>query len=216
MPYKVDDIIYRVQKLLVDDGVRWTIEELLAWVNDAQAAVAIFKPDATSVTVPHACVAGTKQQLPTDALLLLDVPRNLSGNRRAIRICSRDILDTELPEWHNHAESGVIKHYVFDERQKTTFYVFPPAVAGTPIEVVYSAAPAVVDDTNDPISVDDIYIGALTDYVCYRALSKDAEYAANSNRAGMFFEQFLNTLGVKQEGEAAEAAPRPPVSPASR
>jgi hypothetical protein len=42
----------------------------------------------------------------------------------------------------------------------------------------------------------------MLDYMLYRAYSKDAEYAANAQRAVAHFQAFQNALGVKSQTEA--------------
>ena len=43
--------------------------------------------------------------------------------------------------------------------------------------------------------LDDIYINPIIDFMLYRCFSKDAEYAANSNRAAGHYNAFLQQLG---------------------
>lgn len=52
------------------------------------------------------------------------------------------------------------------------------------------------------ISIDDIYANALLDYVLYRAYQKDADYAANNQRALAAYESFLNSLGLRDKRES--------------
>ena len=48
----------------------------------------------------------------------------------------------------------------------------------------------------------EIYSNALLDYIMYRALSKDAEYA-DPNKAMGYYNAFLQTLGVKTQVDIA-------------
>ncbi|MCK7581011.1 MAG: hypothetical protein MZV65_38935 [Chromatiales bacterium] len=62
-----------------------------------------------------------------------------------------------------------------------------------------------------PIKLDDIYANAILDYVLYRAYSKDAEYAANAQRAALHYQAFTNALGVKTQVDTNNDPRLPPV-----
>tara|TARA_X000001036_G_scaffold16874_1_gene14112 strand:- start:1176 stop:1973 length:798 start_codon:yes stop_codon:yes gene_type:complete len=137
-----------------------------------------------------------------------------NGAGRSIRLVSRRVLDSQFPDWHDPSvvqgtdaqfvDTGEnIKHYVFDEIDPTTFYVFPgvKASANVFIEIVYSGVPADVAATTDAIDIPDVYANCITDYVCYRAFSKEADYAANAQRAQSHYQQFASALGVKNTGD---------------
>lgn len=204
MATTVADLLVRVRNLLQDqDGVRWVDDELVRWVNDAQREIVLLKPDSYSTRATHTCVAGTLQNLPSDGLQILDVTRNLDGTKRAIRLVSRYILDAENPTWHSNTESSDIRVFTFDDRAPTSFYVFPPASVGSLIEILYSTAPPVVAIGGN-LSLNDIYVGAIVDYVCYRAFSKDAEYAQNGQRAETHYVKFMNSVGAKHTVEKGE------------
>lgn len=203
MTTPVQDVINRARILLVDpDGIRWTDTELVGWVNDAQRSIAVVKPNASATTASFACAAGTKQTLPADALYLIDVVRNLGGTRRAIRCVARSILDAESPDWHGAAEVSICRAFAYDDRQGVTFYVFPPLAAATAIEVVYSTAPAAVT-LGGSLTIPDMYSPAVLDYIMYRALSKDVDYAANVGQAETYRVRFLETLGMRDMQESA-------------
>ena len=56
------------------------------------------------------------------------------------------------------------------------------------------------------MQLDDVYEGALLDYVLYRAYAKDAENPANMNRSTSHYQAFVSALGGKIQGEAATTA----------
>ena len=73
---KISYITDQVNNQLVDDGfIRWPKEKLIDYLNDAQRAIAIVRPDAFVIETEIVCVAGTKQSLPSDALRLVDIRR---------------------------------------------------------------------------------------------------------------------------------------------
>lgn len=204
-------IITRAATLIQDaTGVRWPRAELLDWLNDGQREVVLIKPEACVSNVSMALAAGkTKQSIPATAISLIDVTRNMGvdgqtpGN--AIRLCSREVLDSQLPSWHSDENAdGKIIHYMFDPRDPKTFYVYPKAPATAwYIDLIASMVPANTDDDAAVIGVDDIYANALLDYVLYRAYSKDATYAQSANLAVAHYSAFSNSLGVKSSNDAA-------------
>lgn len=177
MPVRAGDVIERAQIVLNDNDpayVRWGKAELFAWLNDAASEVVIRRPSAGAVYADVPLVAGIRQAIPADGIELLDITRNVAG--KPVRRTDKQLLDDQYPSWMT-SKAGVTKHYTFDERTRTTFYVYPPAVAGAQVEVLYSAPPPLVADEDDMLQMDRAYIGPLVSYILYRALSKDSEYA---------------------------------------
>jgi len=195
------DILQRASDIIQDQtNVRWPTSELLRYLNDGRREVAISRPDLYATTAVVTLANGTKQDLPTDGSRFLDAIRNMSGTSpsfiagRAVRVVEREILDAQKPDWHTETGSSVVQHYMFDERSPRVFYVYPPS-SGAKLEIVYSQTPNEITTTTTELTNEDIYAGALVDYVCYRAFSKDSEYAGNAQRAVMHYQQFANSLG---------------------
>lgn len=202
----VGSVITKVRAVLQDTtSVRWPDSELIEWINDAQHEIALIKPDATAVNESIPLVGGTKQSVPDNALRLLRVVRNMQDagvglGGRAIRLVDREILDAQDPNWHDPLTTGmsafdtVVKHYMYDEQDPLHFYVYPGVdgqIRPVPmIEIVYSAEPTKVDSLNDVLSVPDLYINAVLNYVLYMAYMKDAEYAGNTQRAASHYQIF--------------------------
>ena len=201
MALTANNVLTRAGDIIQDaTNVRWPVPELLRYLNDARREIAIARPDLYSTTTPVVLAAGTKQSLPDDGSRFLDAVRNLTGAGNtpglAVRIIEREVLDAQMPDWHMLPQVSEIKHFMFDERSPRVFYVYPPAVAATKLEVVYSRTPTEITTTTTELGDEDIYAGAIVDYVCYRAFSKDAEYAGNLERATRHYQQFANTLGL--------------------
>lgn len=221
-------IFTRVSRVLLDvDYTRWTLPELLDWLNDGIREVILQKPSAYSTTTTIMLDEGTLQAVPAASLGLLRVIRNLippqAGQTapvggRVIRMVSREVLDTQSPDWHDPTitrEKDVVKHVVFDEANPYAFYVYPPNTGKGMIEVILANEPAPMavidgDDTTDiasysdlTIPIPDIYVNALVDYVLYRAYIKDASFAGNTQRAALHYQQFANSLGLKVKLDAS-------------
>ncbi len=200
------EIIDRASTILQDDtNVRWTESELLQWFNDGQREIVLHKPDGYTKNESKKLNSGTKQSISPDGIQLVSVVRNMGadGNTpgRAVTLIRMDILDTVVPNWHAEAQKTEVKHYMFDDRDPKKFYVYPPADGSTYLEMIYSASPDIVSDINDTITLDDVYSNALLDYILYRAYLKDADFAANNQRATGAYQTFLQSIGQMQQAE---------------
>lgn len=201
----VASILGRANTLLNDKTwTRWTKQELLDFYNDAAKAIVLLRPDAHTKNVAFSCSAGTKQALPSDALRLIEVLRNASG--KVIRYVPRKALDDSYPDWHSTNTATEVAAYAYDDRDPKNFYLYPGPADAVSVDIVYSVAPqsktlTEVESTESPAvaDLDDIYINPLIDFILYRAFSKDAEYAANSNRASGHYQAYLQQLGEKNQ-----------------
>jgi hypothetical protein len=199
-------IVDRARHILQDTtsgGTRWLDDELMKWVNDAQREIVLLKPNAFSSVENLSLVSGSKQEIMAEGLLLLSVVRNSSG--RAVRRVDRNILDSENPDWHELTAASGVEHYVFDEDAPTHFWVYPPNNGAGSVEVIVSRSPEDVGNITSNITLNDIYMNVILDYVLYRAYSKDTDYAGNTQRAGTHYSAFNNSLGVKLQGEQASS-----------
>lgn len=209
MQIRAGDVLSRAGYILNDEEfVRWTKAELFAWVNDTAAEIVLRRPAARAVTGVVALVAGTFQSLPDGSLLLVDIIRNVKADNspgRPVRRIDRQLLDDQLPTWHEMKQVDTVKHFTYDEATPTDFYVYPPAKAGTKIDVVRSEAPPAVNDDNDMVELDIAYLSPLVAGVLYRAYAKDSEYA-NAGMSISWFQAFSEALGV-QNNVTNEASP---------
>ena len=204
----VDTILTRCNTLLNDKiWARWQKQELLDYYNDAVRAIVLRRPDANAQDISFTCVAGTKQQLPSDALRLIDIVRNNAG--KVIRLVSRSALDDNYPDWHTTSAATSADAFTYDDRDPKIFYLYPGVVAGTKVDLVYSLAPVaktLAQVSNNAVAdLDDIYINPIIDFILYRAYSKDAEYVANSNRSQGHYQAFLQQIGDKTSVDNAMA-----------
>lgn len=199
-------ILDKATTQLIDlTNVRWTRAELLAWLNDGMRQIVIIQPSATSTTSAVKLVAGTRQLLPADGWLLLQVYRNMgtSGSTpgRVIRIVSRELLDGFNPDWHTATAKAEVKNYLYDAQDQLAFYVYPPNTGTQYIELNYSAQPTGLTSESQVIPIFDIFQSALVDYILYRACSKDAEYAPGLQLAQGYLSTFVAAIGAKSQSE---------------
>ena len=173
------------------DNIRWPRTELLHYVNDAQRQLVTMCPEANATTTTMVLAAGSRQTMPTDAWVLLDVTRNMGAGStpgRAIKRVDRNALDESNSGWATDTATTTATSYIYDLRDRTKFYVYPPATGGTYVELIYAKNPVTLAE-GDAVAVSDNYVPAVIDYVLFRAYSKNAVYG-DPARAASFLQAF--------------------------
>lgn len=198
-------ILADASEILQDpSNIRWTVPKLLSWLNAGQREIVLLRPNANAVNAVIELVAGTKQSLPADGVLFLDVLRNMGVDGatpgRVPRFIARADIDAENPDWHLDTASAKVQHFIYDDRDQTHFYVYPkqPATEQGHLEILYSATPADIATQNDPITLNDIYANALMNYVVYRALEKDP---INAVKVGEYYQGFMLLVTGKSRAD---------------
>jgi len=208
---KVSTIINDVAKELGDPSmVTWNRPTLIGLLNQAVKQVILVRPDANSVTELVALVAGTKQNLPTGALRLLKVVRNMGVDGltagKAIKIVESDTLDAFDPDWHSNPQVPVITSYLYDESAPNVFYVNPPADATTQVELQVSKIPSdletdmndtVFNDANTVVGLKDIYTNPIMEWILYKAFSFEKASSNSVQTANTHMNSFYGSLGMK-------------------
>lgn len=202
---KVGDIIHRAGHLLLDEEhIRWTVEELIDWINEASAALVRLYPPANTRTAIVGLAAGSKQRLGSSVMQVVDVIRNIGADEttigRSIRYTERHLLDSNDPDWHAMPAEGTVRHYVYDDRSPTVFYVYPPAIAGTKIEMLLAILPDAVIEAEDYLNLGMEYADSILNYVVYRCWSKDSEYANGALATG-YYQAFIASMNSGMQGE---------------
>ncbi len=202
---KVESLIDDAAFMLTDEGnTRWSKDALLGWFNQGQRALVSRRPDTLPVNAEFTCAAGVKQAIPDTGVRLMNVVRNIGG--RGISKVEKQFLDYHVPDWYNADQSDRVQHFVFDERDPKTFYVYPPAEDELKLEIVYSKSPAaaaIADIASTNIEVDDVWANAILEYMLHRAWSKDAEDAGNLARSREHLQNFRIAIGEITEADAA-------------
>lgn len=214
MTTTAQSIIKRAATVLKDEtGVRWAADELVAWLNDFERELAVFRPDAFATVEVLDLVAGHQQALPATCARLIDIPANATGSRLPISKVDRAELDAVRPAWRAATSAAEIKHFMHDVRTPQLFEVYPPAVEGTQVDVEFSkyptplTVPAADSDytaVTGNINAADKYANAAVDYVLHRAFSKDSELTVNVARAQMHYRAFAQTAGIKMPAERVD------------
>jgi len=212
-------VVNRIVDLLQDTtSIRWPAAEIVRYMNDGQREIIKARPDALNITATGTLAAGTRQDLDTIftsplPLKLIEITRNMAATstKKAVRQCQRNVLDAQVPGWHNLTQSVNVLHFMHDIRDPKTFYVYPPATTAAQLEIMYAAYPTDITEPAEGalfsaiagnIGVADIYIADLVDYVLYRAYDKDASYAGNAARSTKHMAAFAQSLGIELNATA--------------
>ena len=134
----------------------------------------LLRPEVNPRTIRHQLVEGTKQTIPDNAYVLIEVVRNLGLNGttpgRVITPSKRDSLDKVNNQWHVGA-GEIVKNYIYDIRNRRTFYVNPPQPAQPrQVEIVVAEIPSQLANDNATIGIDDIYEPALVNFMLHLSL----------------------------------------------
>ena len=207
---KVSDVITRVRSIVNDadaTGYRWTDQELIDAINDAQGLVAVYRPDCFAVDQVISLVAGSRQSIPAGGYRLMDVVRNVASDGvtpgRAIRPTDRDTLDAYDPYWHTNAKKSEIKNSVYDERNPNFFWVNPPAAAGAKVEILYAKRPTTLTQLTDDLAISDAYFEGLILFTLFRCYAKEADFGGNAQLAGNYLSLFASLMGIKLQKDVA-------------
>lgn len=187
---------------------RWSDEEFMLYIVDAQREIVNYRPDATAemallpLTVNDPVVSFSGEQ----NVRLIDVYRNMNGTQagRAVRVVRRDDMDRWNPAWMQ-TSGNQVSNYVYDERFPLQFYVYPQInTSGRSLQVCLSKRPMRMLNLNNDLRVHRIYLNAVVDYCLFRALSRDIDGPAY-RRAAMFYKNFANNMGIKMEADLSSS-----------
>lgn len=205
MAITVASIILAARQAIQDNpAVRWSDDSLLDYLNEAQMEISRYKPDSNIKNTTFTTVAGVIQKLPDDAIRLIDVPFNVGG--KAVIQADKRGLSLQNPGWSNATASAAVKAFMYDNADPTRFYVYPPSVAGSSLQVVYSAKPTTVT-LADNISIADEYKSSLVHYICFKAFNEDS-MSPDTNKAVAFHTLFMNSLQLSENADRTVEPPR--------
>jgi len=143
-----------------------------------------------------------RQELPVYAVRLINVTRNLEGRQLPIMPSDIAVLSSVRPNWMAETPTNQQEFFLYDDRDPKRFYVYPPATAGSLIELVCALEPKKhlpkeYEDNETLLRVNDRYYPALMNYVLHRAYDKDADDAGNFTRSQTYLQSAYNALGIK-------------------
>lgn len=202
MTVLASEIISEASKQLNDVGkVTWTDDSYFEYITSAQEMIVSIRPDAYSIVTTMQMAAGSKQDIPSTALRLLDIYRNMGSDGltpgRAVLPVERNALDLFAFDWNADTQVSEVKNYMYDEKVPNVFYVDPPSDGTGWLEIAISRVPVKVTQTSDALSVKDIYRNHVIQWVMYRAYSIEVDSMSSQRRAAVHEQSFYQMMGQK-------------------
>lgn len=200
-------ILYLAALQLQDEtGQQWDNAVLVPYINLFLLETMNLKPEAYPTVQNISLVAGAVQSIPATAISLIDIVCNMgtAGTTRgaAIDAITKEALDALIPGWMSYTAATDVEHYVRDDRNPRRFYVFPPQpVTPTKVEAILHIPPTPITEEDGTFPFDNSYIPAAIDYVIYRALVEETTIPNAQAKAAVFYQKFLQDLGLKTNTE---------------
>jgi hypothetical protein len=156
------------------------------------------------VTESVQLVAGIKQTLPTAALRLLDISRNMGTDGatagKIITPSDRSHIDYSNLLWPAATGQTYIDNFAYDSNVPRTYYVTPPvhSVTAVYVEMTTSQLPTTMTTTGSDDGIEDIFFEPIIQFILWKAYSADDE-GLEFAKAKDYFNTFLQLLGIEQQ-----------------
>lgn len=180
--------------------VTWSEPELLGYLNEALRATALVKLDTVTKQQSVSLVEGVLQDLPSDAIALIAIPRNVSG--RVVTEVDQQLLDEVQRFWPAGTPEPTVEHYTVNPASPRQFNVFPPNDGTGAVVALYGVVPPELTVVSDPIPVNDTYEQPLISYVLARAYAKNTK-RQDLTKAAAAMQDWGRSLGAKSAAQFA-------------
>jgi len=190
-----NEVITEVRQIIQDtqSPYRYADSMLLGFINQTIKRMVMLRPDLFITVADIAITANVVEQiLPSTAVRLVDIFRIKNGI--AIEEVDRDAFNRAYPQWATDP-AGVPTKYMRHARNPRAYFLYPRPVAGTVLVGEYVVTPPNYTISDQIAVLPDAYFTALVDGTVYLAESIDNEHV-NSNRAKMYQDSFIQTLGA--------------------
>jgi hypothetical protein len=209
MAFTANDYIVDAADLYGDTGYdRITEPTWIKYLNASIRALILVRPDAGAQTDSIQLVAGVLQTLPSTALRMLDITRNMGVDGltagKIITPVDRRHLDYSNLLWPAATGDTEIDNFSYDKENPRIFYVTPPVHASTAVYVELQVAqlPTAIAATGDDPGVNDIFFEPLVQYMLYKAFSADDE-GVEFQKAMAYMQNFFSLLQVEMAASKA-------------
>jgi hypothetical protein len=190
-----NEVIAEVRRLIQDTKTpyRYSDAVMLGFVNQTLKRMVMLRPDLFSVITDIPTTPNTVlQSCPADSTRLIEIFQVKNGN--AVTEVNRETLDRTEPNWQNET-AGQPVNFMRHVRNPNRFFVYPRPEAGVQLVGEYAQTPPNYTLDQTITFPTDAYFPALVDGVTFLAESIDNEHV-NSNRAKLFQDSFVQSLGV--------------------
>lgn len=173
-------LVADASKYLGDEtNVQWLESDLVNFLNYAESAICIMKPDAYSDTATRQLDPGLLQDKADAATEVGALIMNMGSDGLtpgiAITPMPLNVMNMNT-SWTQETAATEIKHFIRIPGDKMHFFVWPPVHASTAVYVMesYPASPTTLVETDfdtgtETINLPDTYINPLLDLMLFRA-----------------------------------------------
>jgi hypothetical protein len=210
LAFLASDYIGDASELYGDvDYARVSSNSWIKYLNAAIRALILVRPDAGATTENYQLAAGVKQDLPSDALRLLDITRNMGDDGvtagKIITPASRKHLDYSNLLWPAATGETAIDNFSYDKENPRIFFVTPPVHASTAVyvELQSSKLPTTVTATTDDPGINDVFFEPVIQYMLFKAFSADDE-GVEFSKSITYLQNFFNLLQVEMTASVAQ------------
>jgi len=189
------EVITEVRTLVQDTRTppRYSDTVMLGFVNQTLKRMVVLRPDLfstiTNITTTPDVV---NQTLPTTAVRLVELFQVVGGT--SLEEVEWERFTRTYPQWTTDP-AGTPTKYIRHPRNPRAYFLYPRPRSGITLLGEYVVTPANYALASNIDVLPDAYFGALVDGVVFLAESVDNEHV-NSNRAKLFFDSFVQALGV--------------------
>lgn len=193
------DVITAARVAVQDTRVatqRYSDADMLTFVNQTLARMAVLRPDLFSVIIDWALVPEqVLQSCPADSHRLVEIFQIIDGTTvTAVQEVSRDVFDQNYPQWVSDGPDTPV-NYMRHIRNPNKFFVYPRPATCVKVLGEYVQIPPLYALEEEIQVLPASYFAALVDGTVYVAESIDNEHV-NSGRAKLAQEMFLQQLQV--------------------
>jgi hypothetical protein len=189
-------------RILVQDTrqpYRYSDAVMLGFVNQTLKRMVMLRPDLFTTITNIATTANTVQQtLPSIAVRLVELFQVVNGT--SLEEVEWGMFTRTYPQWTTDP-AGAPTKYIRHPRNPRAYFLYPRPAAGVSILGEYVVTPSNYALASSIDVLPDAYFGALVDGVVFLAESVDNEHV-NSGRAKLFFDSFVQALGVDLQSRA--------------
>lgn len=199
-------IVSVAAKLNDKDHVRWSVDNLIDYLNSGCLEVCRVAPSLNAERVVLTLTKGTRQIIGAESLSLISIDRNVPSGR-AVRMIHAAALDAVLPLWHSADSEQVVKEYAWRPQEPKTFWVYPPAADSVLIECTVCKKPNVIrkpasGQPYEPFPLRDEYAEQVKAWMLYQAYMIDTGQGSLS-KANNYQSFFYSSLGAPMAREQA-------------
>ena len=192
---KLEDVITEVRRITQDESTpyRYSDEVLLGYANQSLKRIAVLRPDLFAYQGKLDCTADTViQSAPSDSFRLIEIYSVVDGD--GVLETTREVLDQAMPTWMNDTAAPAT-NWMRHVRNPNKFFIYPKAPVGQVLLAEYSQTPSNYTATSVVSLLSDVYFPTVVDATVFIVESIDNEHV-NSNRAKLFQDSFVQSLGV--------------------